>query len=436
MKILQLCTYDRGGGAERVAIDLHQAYLNSGHDAKLLVKFKHTMVENVVEVDTYKHTAFWSPLCAHLEHKIRRMPRFKGQYQVVDLLRGVSYPKRFLDRLRGIDDFNYPYSRQLAKDSDWHPDIIHMHNLHGNYFDLAAIELVSQKTPVVWTLHDTWAFTGHCGHFIDCQRWKTGCGQCPDLKRPPAIYRDATAKNWARKKSIYARARLHVATPSRWLMTMVSQSMLIHETSRVINNGVDLSVFCPGDQAEARSQLEIAPNTFVVLYVASSRKNPYKDYQTIKRVIEILTYTENTDKNILLICLGGTAQSESDPRFRYPGTVSSVEKLRSYYRAADVLVHGAIADNFPLVVLEAQACGVPVVASAVGGIPEEIIDGETGYLAPRGNPEAMAAKVLELMNNPKIKQRMGQAGSEHVRNNFSLQRQVSNYLQWFEELIQ
>ena len=109
--------------------------------------------------------------------------------------------------------------------------------------------------PTVLTLHDAWLLSGHCAHSFDCERWKTGCGECPDLTIEPAIRRDATADNWVRKRDIYARSRLYVATPSPWLMGRVEQSMLAPavEQARVIPNGVDLSVFRPADKRSIRA---------------------------------------------------------------------------------------------------------------------------------------------------------------------------------------
>ena len=120
------------------------------------------------------------------------------------------------------------------------PDIIHAHNLHGQYFGLRFLTQHSHQIPVLITLHDAWLLSGHCAHSVDCERWRTGCGKCPDMSLQPPVEQDATAHNWRRKKHIFENSRLYISTPSQWLMDKVHQSILepaIVE-SRVVPNGI------------------------------------------------------------------------------------------------------------------------------------------------------------------------------------------------------
>jgi glycosyltransferase involved in cell wall biosynthesis len=343
-------------------------------------------------------------------------------------------PRRWIDYWRGTEDFNYPYTSRLADNSSWHPDVIHAHNLHGDYFDLTALVSLSQKVPVVWTLHDPWALAGHCGYFIDCERWQTGCGNCPDLNRSPAVRRDRTAENWQRKRQIYDQSRLAVATPSRWLMSCVEQSILRPWQRRVIPNGVDLEVHKPGRRQQAREALGLPPSAFILLAVSAvATGNPYKDFTTINQVVRLVAaQTPTTD--LVYVCMGESNQSASESWFRYTGYLSDPYQVALYYQAADVLLHAANAENFPCVVLESLACGTPVIATAVGGIPEQIVDGETGFLVPRGDSHAMAQHVLELINQPERCRAMGQVASAWVQRNYRLEQQVATYLEWFDEL--
>src|SRR5262245_59012697 len=119
----------------------------------------------------------------------------------------IGQPHRWLQIRCGYEDFNFPASWHLLDLPPERPDILHCHNLHGSYFDLRALPWLSQQVPVVLTLHDAWLLSGHCAHSFDCQRWQTGCGQCPDLAIPPAIRRDATAYNWRRKRDVYTKSR-------------------------------------------------------------------------------------------------------------------------------------------------------------------------------------------------------------------------------------
>jgi glycosyltransferase involved in cell wall biosynthesis len=436
VRVLLLSTYDRAGGAEKVAFDLCRSYRQQGHDARLFVRYKRTQEPFVREVDPYAQTMPWAPICRRLEAGVRVRPSFRGQYRLVDTLRRLALPRRWLDRWRGVEDFNYPYSWRLADPDDgWQPDVIHAHNLHGDYFDPRALPRLSRRLPVVWTLHDTWAFTGHCGYFVDCERWRAGCGQCPDLGRPPAIQRDGTAANWQRKREIYTQSRLAVSTPSRWLMTCVEQSMLRPAQMRVIPYGVDPDIYHPGDRSRARAILGLPQDAFVIVFSAFSGAgtNPYKDFYTVRAATQRLR-SEDASGRWLLVCIGGRVRPQDDANIRYTGYLSDPHDVARYYRSADLLLHSANAENSPLVILEAMACGAAVVATGVGGIPEQIVSGETGFVAPRGDSEAMARHVLWLMRHPDECRRMGEAGAIQARESYGLKSQVESYLAWFSDL--
>ena len=153
-----------------------------------------------------------------------------------------------------------------------------------------GIAVAQPQVPLVLTLHDAWLLSGHCAHSFDCERWKIGCGRCPDLTIVPAIRRDATAFNWRRKQRFYQASRLHLATPSRWLMNKVMESMLgtTNPDVRVIPNGVDLTTFRPRRQ-EARTELQIAPDDKVIMFAANGiRQNIWKDYHTARAAVAIV----------------------------------------------------------------------------------------------------------------------------------------------------
>lgn len=435
MNILLLGTADRGGGAEKVALDLLTTYQALGHDARLLVRYKRTDTPGVREVDIYAHTAPWAPASAALERVATQLPQFRGKHRLTDLLRASAWPQRLIDRASGREDFNYPYAHQITVDDDWTPDFVHAHNLHGDFFDLRALTTISQHVPLIWTLHDTWALTGHCGYFIDCGRWTHGCGQCPDLRRPPAIARDATAENWQRKRQIYAQSRLAVATPSRWLMSCVDESMLKPWQQQVIPYGVDKKVFRPADQREARAELGLPQDAFIALAIAfvATTTNPYKDISTIRNATDEVM-RQSLPGDMLLVCVGKTTEAGQNPRIHYTGYIADPAVTARYYQAADVLLHAANADNFPCVVLEALACGTPVIATAVGGLPEQISDGVTGHLVPRGDSSAMASHILGLMTDKERLLALRRSTLERADRIPSLEQHARTYLGWANEL--
>jgi glycosyltransferase involved in cell wall biosynthesis len=130
----------------------------------------------------------------------------------------------------------------------------------GRYFDLRWLPWLSRQLPVILNLRDTWALSGHCAGFQGCERWKTGCGRCPDLDIYPPLERDTTAANWSRKARIYARSRLYVTAPSQWMMDQIAQSMLHAAKSKLISNGIDIETFRPADRDYARRALDLPPD--------------------------------------------------------------------------------------------------------------------------------------------------------------------------------
>jgi glycosyltransferase involved in cell wall biosynthesis len=291
----------------------------------------------------------------------------------------------------------------------------------------------------VLTLHDAWLLSGHCAHSFDCERWKTGCGRCPDLSIYPAVKRDATAYNWRRKRNIYAQSRVYVATPSRWLMRKVEQSILALAIveARVIPYGVDLTIFHPGDRREARAMLGIPLDAKVLLFVGNAtRSNPWRDYATLEAAVERVA-ERLPDERVILVCLGEARKPEriGEAEVQFIGYRKEPTTVARFYQAADIYLHGAKADTFPNVVLEALACGTPVVATAVGGIPEQVKNGVTGFLVQPRDVKAMAEAIITLLTDDALRMRLGRNAAEDARRRFDLNRQAEAYLGWYQELV-
>ena len=380
MKILQISTADEGGGAEAVALSLHRGLRERGQEAVLAVWFKRTREEGVVEIGG------------------------AGSRRV----RALRDPGVLLDALRGHEDFRFPESRRVLELAPWTPDIVHVHNLHGGYFDLRVLPEIARRAPLVATLHDAWLFTGHCAHPFDSDGWLRGCGNCPHLDTYPSLPRDGTAFNLDRKRSIYAGLELTVVTPSRWLLEMVERSALAPAAGlrEVIPNGVDLDLFAPGPSERSGPPL-------LVFAAQGGAKNQFKDFPTLQAALGRLVRPAE------LVALG-------DPPVRQ-------EEVAGRLRQADLYVHPSRADTFPSGVLEALACGTPVVASRVGGIPEQVTDG-TGLLVEPGDPAALATAIDELLADPARRERMGVAAAADARQRFSLERQIDAYLDLYEHL--
>jgi len=460
LRILQVSPSDSIGGGHIIPWNLFRSYRARGYSSWMAVGHKLSRDSDVLKIPNRELQGGWCRFWLTVSHRLESFGgRVRGAWRVGDLARGLAEPRRWLDEHRGFEDFHFPGSRQLLTLAPKLPDIVHFHNLHGGYFDLEVLPRLSRELPVVLTLHDAWLLSGHCAHSLDCERWKTGCGRCPDLSIPPAIRRDATHHNWRRKQRIYAESRLYVATPSQWLMDKVAQSMLAAGTveARVIPNGVDLSAFHPADKRWARVSLNLPEKARIILCAGTRiQTNIWKDYKTMQAAIG--RAAERLQKQrVIFIALGaagaGERIGEMDvrclPYQKEPAVVAR------YYQAADLYVHAAHADTFPSTVLEALACGAPVVATAVGGIPEQVkglkvstssdahsdrniygMDKATGLLVPPAGVEEMARGIERLLEADLLRRRMSENAAKDARERFDLQRQVDDYLQWYEQLAQ
>jgi glycosyltransferase involved in cell wall biosynthesis len=444
LRILQVSSADAGGGAETVARQLFDTYRTLGHWSRLAVGIKHLDDPDII--------ALGRPGEGGLVESVAR--RIGGER----LARNARDPGGMLARLRGSEAVNAPSSwtllERLGPDP---PDLLHCHNLHGaSYFDLRALPSLSQKVPLVLTLHDAWLLSGHCAHSLDCNRWLTGCGHCPDLSLYPAIRRDNTAANFAAKRGVFTRTRAFISAPSAWLLGRARGSHLANAIveSRVMPNGVDTEIFAPLDRRLARAGLQIGESARVLLFVAArGAANQWKDFPTLRGALQRIGASEG--EPIVCLVLGAAGAVERFGRIAFrplppeadPGCVARL------YAAADVYVHATRADTFPLSVLEALACGTPVVASAIGGIPEQLNhlvvpglpqvpgvagtsrESATGILVPAAEPNALATAVLALIDDRRLAAQLGENARREALRRFELNAIVRRWLAWYEEIV-
>ncbi|MCL5102495.1 MAG: glycosyltransferase [Armatimonadetes bacterium] len=440
LRILQINTYDVAGGAERIALTLHQAYRALGHDAWLVVRQRKTSNEAIVELDEMRFAGGYGRFWRGMARLLRPLDgKVRGASRARRCLEACSRPGAMVDSRLGREDFNYPSSRHLLEHIPAEPDIIHCHNLHGGYFDLRTLPWLSTQKPVVVTLHDEWMLTGHCSYAVGCERWQSGCGECPDLNLPPVVRRDATALNWQRKKQLLEGSRLYIAAPSQWLIDRAKKSILAPAAvgTRVIRNGVDLSVFHPAAKQESRERIGVPADADVLLFVAQGAKsNPFKDYTTLRSAVATLAQTD-LGRPLVFIAIGQDARPEQIGRaqIRFVPFTTDAGEVATYYRAADIYIHAARSDNFPTTILESLACGTPVVATAVGGIPEQVEDGVNGCLVPPSDPHSMAEAVIRLLKDRPARTAMSEAAARAAVARYDHNKMVHSYLAWYEEIV-
>lgn len=427
LTIAQVNTRERRGGAETIALQLMRGYRRRGHQAWLLVGREEASAAGVL--------AFPSDPRATTAHV-------------------MAGPMRILDRHRGLETYRYPKTGRMLEGLPAEPDIVHLHNLHGGYFDLRVLPDLSRRVPVFLTLHDAWLLSGHCAHSFDCERWRTGCGSCPDLTIYPAVRKDATARNWQRKRDIFRRSRLHVASPSQWLADRVSASILAPalETLRVIPNGVDLLTFRPDERAVARARLGLPADGPVLLIAGNAGPtNPFKDFPTARRAAAGAANRLGREVTVLVLGDSGGDAREGSALFRPIPFRHDPSDVAACFQAADVYLHASRADTFPTSVIEAMACGTPVVATAVGGIPEQLGEPSewsaagggpsfdptraSGMLVPAGDARAMADGVAALLENEALRHALGGNAARRAALCYDAERQCDAYLDWYRTAL-
>lgn len=248
------------------------------------------------------------------------------------------------------------------------PDVIHLHNLHNSYINLSLLFTYIKKRniPVVWTLHDCWAFSGQCPHFtkVKCGKWKTGCHHCPQYRQYPTSCVDQTKTMWKLKKKWFTGVKnMTIVTPSYWLADLVKESFLSEYPVKVINNGIDLSVF-KFMESDFRKVYGLKGKNLVLgVAFGWGESKGYGD------VLALADQLDDTDK-LVLVGLSKEQIATLPDNILGIERTNSEKELAAIYSAADVFINTTYEDNYPTVNLEARACGLPVITYRTGGSPE------------------------------------------------------------------
>lgn len=342
-------------------------------------------------------------------------------------------------RWRGQQDYYIQKSHDLRKHVFFQQaDILHLHNLHGDYFNLWSLPLLSALKPTVWTLHDMHPLTGHCAYSLGCQRWlpETGCGECPSLSAYPRLWRDTTRQLWQDKHAIYAHSSLYLVTPSVWLQRLAEKSLLKEQPLVCIPNGADTSIYRPQDQREARRLLGLPQDALLVGGCADGGlANPWKGGRYVQEtVLELKKYFPSLQfLNIGVKSIPEELQN-ADWVHHIP-YVHEPAQLARLYAALDLLLYPTLADNHPLVCIESLCCGTPIVGFATGGVPEIVRDGLDGLLVPTREGTALIKAATTLLQDADLRKKMGKEAAASAAPRFNLTLFAQRYEKAYEEAL-
>lgn len=400
MRILQINTVDTKGGAAKVAYRLKNGLISRGHQTDMIVARKYSQDPGVHLLRPYNH----------LRERIVR----KLTYWLADDL-----------------DFS-PAGRIRTMESYQQANIVHLHNIHSNYFNLGTLPSITCEKPTIWTLHDMWTLTAHCAYAMESPV-SDGFFQCQDIDAYPAIaWHNEKYLKW-RKRNVYRRSNFHIVVPSKWLLGKVKQTVLNTKPASVIYNGIDVEIFRSQPQKQTRRDLNLPEDKFIILFASKGGHDQQrKGYDFVQSISSSL----RNNPNVFFLIIGG-GETVNTPSLKKVGYVGDEALMAKYFAAADIFLFPSTADNCPLVVLEAEACGLPVVSFDTGGIPELVDHQKTGYIARYKDIDDLIAGVRWMLSrSPNELATMREAAIAKIRSDFTLEKMTDQYLSLYKNEIE
>ena len=362
MKVFQVNSVCGTGSTGRIVCDIKQMLKNSGNDCRI----------------AYGRGFFDDPDCVKIENDL--------------VFKAHVFFSRITDR-QGF--YSTAATRRLVRDIEqFNPDIIHLHNIHGYYLDIRVLfEFLKQyNKPVVWTLHDCWAFTGHCAYFsfAGCEKWKTECGQCPQKSAYPAsVLIDNSKKSFNLKKDLFTDIdNLQIVTPSNWLNGVVKESFLKKFPVTTIYNGIDLNVFKPlKSDFKSKNGLSGKKVVLGVANVWEKRKGLY-DFIKLSQVLP-------NDYKIVLVGLSEKQIAALPQNILGISRTENINQLVEIYSAADVYVNTSVEETMGLTTVEALACGTPAVVYNATAVPE-MVNEKCGKVVNVGDIDGLIKAITTI----------------------------------------
>lgn len=427
MKVLHLSASDLVGGAARAAFRLHVGLQKLGLDSRMIVRTKRSRNPDITRFEP----------ASNLIARALRFWRFLAAWPTKRMIERVVKEPEWMfseDRTRFREDLVRGY------------DVVNLHWV-ARFIDLPSFFAnIPNSTHVVWTLHDMNSFTGGCHYDYGCARHTQECGRCPALQS--SRENDLSRATWLRKAAVFGQFpphRLHIVTPSRWLTQTARNSSLFRRFSvQTIPYGLDTDDFFPRDQAEARRVLGLPPGAMIILFVATNVDDPRKGAAFVAKAVETLDCP-----NVLLLCVGqGFPPSTSRHRCLHLRNLSNYSAMTEggresptsdrllslVYSAADVLALASTAENLAQTALEAISCGLPVVGLNVGGTPDIVRSGETGFLVEGNDVMSFSRALEQILADSDLRRRMGNACRNAAMKEYATNVQAAAYASLYRQI--
>lgn len=413
MKILALNSSDIFGGAARAAYRLQGALRNLGVDARMLVQRKFSDAPHVIGPANA-----WQSGLGLARNRIDGLPLTLLSRRHNPLFSVSFVPSDTVSRLNGLT-----------------PDIVHLHWICEGLASIGS--LLRIRAPLIWTLHDSWPFTGGCHVPHDCSAYRQRCGCCPQLGS--SFGWDLSRSGWIRKQRMLSSLRPVVVSPSRWLAATAAESSLMGNLRiEVIPNGVDTSRFKPFDKGAARTLLGIEQGRNILLFSAlDGIRHHHKGFHLLERaLVECSSVAGFRDSTELLVA--GCSAPEGFPDLpipvRFLGQLKDDVALALLYNAADVYLAPALLENFSTTVLEALACGTPCIAFNAGGMSDLLDHGVNGYLAQAYDIQDFARGIIWSLEDHERLEILSANGRRKVEECFTLELMAQRHVRLYEDV--
>jgi len=397
MRIIQINSFFNSGGPPRIVQGIYNTLEEQGHSCVLAACRERPIAGmNIIKIG--------SPLNKYVHCIMTRLFDSEG-------LSSVHATKELIKKIKA-----------------YKPDVIQLHNLHGYYINYEILFKFIKETnvSVVWTLHDCWAFTGHCAYFdyIACEKWKSGCYNCPQKKNyPKSVLLDCSKRNYQKKMESFCNVKnMSIVTPSHWLADLTKKSFLREYPIEVIHNGIDLNVFKPS-QGSFREKHNLKEK-FIVLGVAQV----WDERKGLDYFIKI-SKTLNNDFKVVLVGLSDKEKSKLPSNIIGINRTNNVRELVEIYTEADVFVNPTLEDNFPTTNLEALACGTPVITFHTGGSIESV-NHNCGIVVEKGDLQGLENAILKIS-----KQNISRITCISQAKNYEKKSRYDQYIRLYQQII-
>jgi glycosyltransferase involved in cell wall biosynthesis len=399
MRVLHISQSDSGNGAGAAAHRLHRAFGGVGIESRMLAGLRNSGDKSVQQGGGNVLTR-------------RLMPYLNARIVRVLGGRGLLSPGIFV------------YGRIPRESVEW-ADAIVLHWITGGF--IAPRQLTGIGKPIFWRLSDIWAFSGGCHYPGACTRYEANCGACPMMRGRPE--HDLSRREWQAKQRAYSELDLTIVAPSRWIAECAQRSGLLRGRRIVhIPTGVDADRFRPSSAEAARQRFGLPLDRQIILFGAlRATDDPRKGFAYLQLALHRLAALPDA-RNWDLVVFGGpssppkSAGLPANMKCTWLGRINDEATLASLFAATDVLVASFLEDNLPNIVIEAMSCALPVVAFAVGGLPDLVEHQRSGWLAPVRDAVALADGIAWVLADEERRRGLGAAARRRIEHTHTLKR--------------